>query len=92
MQNMHVKDKVCLKKTEVVKVKFLILNIFELLKVFQLYKHLQFYEIFVLYLHNTLFVILFYYAMRPLLILCSALKTVAAISLTDVDCCDVCKC
>ena len=60
------KIKFCLKKTEVVGVKLEILNIFEHLKVFQLYQRLQFSEIFVLYLHSTLFIILCYYAMRSL--------------------------
>ena len=63
---MRVKDKVLFKKTEVVGVKLKILNIFEHLKVFQVYQRLQFYEIFVLYLHSTLFIILYYYAMRSL--------------------------
>ena len=56
------KIKFCFKETEVLEVKLKIFNIFEHLKVFQLYQCLQFYEIFVLYLHSTLLIILYYYA------------------------------
>ena len=60
------KIKFCFKKTEIVGVTLQILNIFQHLKILQLYQRLHFYEIFVLYLHSTLFIIFYYYAMRSL--------------------------